>query len=234
MGRAEDEARARRARERGNEERNEQEREASERAEETRREAKLAEERVADSCSAWSLFTGAGYFATCLTLSAISVGTFAMMLIEPDERAVGTTGLMVAVPSVVLAVLVFLFARWRVNAAWRIEKQWMARLPFRIDGLGGGVGSTSGAHRLVVRVHFREGGYNPPTEKARAMMAHVDPGGTVERRDKTLELRARVAGEPDGDNARVKGRRLLFHDLVDGILLPLAEEAPIERIELDD
>jgi hypothetical protein len=233
MGRAEDDARAKRAAERGREERQEVEREASERSESVRREAQLAEDRVAASCSPWSFFISDGSIATSFTLSALAIGTCGMMLFDTQDRNDAELGLAIAVPTIVLVVLFFLFARSRVRAAWRLEKQWMAQLPFRVDKLGDGVGSTSG-HRLVVRIRFREAPHNLPFDEARALMAHVDPGGEVSRSDKMLELRARVAGEPEGDAARVKGRRLLFHDLVDGVLLPLSQTHPIELIELDD
>lgn len=235
MTSADDKARAARARERGREEREEKEREVDREANRERYRLKEQEERMAAACSPLAFLLADGVVVTGYVVPGLAFATFATMIVTGDHASDRSLGLLGAGISVVVGLAFFLvhqLVRSRVAAAWAAEKQWRAKLPFAIDKAGEGLASTYG-HDLKVFVTFKKK-RDMPADVARELLAHVDPGGKVTRHDERLEVCARLAGNPDGDTAQVRARRLLFHDLVDGVLLPLGADHPIDRIELDD
>lgn len=236
MGKTEDEQRAARVRERGKEERAEKEAEAERAALQEKARHDEAYERLAASCHPLYWLGDENFAITTGVLCVLTFGAGVMFLFQTDTTVPRTVALAMAGGAVVVAAValgVRASVRARMKAAWDVEAAWLAKLPFEVTGIESGLASTSSGHRLNVKLYFRV--HNEmPLAKARELIVHVDPGGTAERSGEQLRLVARVAGDPEAYVARVKGRRLLFHDLVDGVLLPLHAEAPITKVDLDD
>src|SRR5678815_2516454 len=119
MGRAEDDARAKRAAERGREERAEQERMATERARVDRDREKEKEELLMASCSSLSGVRSDGFISMSFTLPLLALASFGWMMTEPSERGIATIGLGCSVLAIGLMVLLQLVVRSQMRAGWQ-------------------------------------------------------------------------------------------------------------------
>jgi hypothetical protein len=149
---------------------------------------------------------------------------------DPDFDLFERYALMV-LPVVFVALLGFRQSLVMLSRrAWEAEKRWLAQLPFPIENAIAVLGDFSHSDRLVLEVHFVSRSVQL-VEQARERMTGVDPGGSVSTHGHHLELRGGAVGDEERAKVEVvRDARQLFHDLLEGIVVPLQGQEPVARV----